>query len=119
MKTTLKGVSLLRDPRLNKSTAFSEAEREALGLDGLVREGLDSEETQIKRGRPRCEMLWEFQSESSPFIPPAPSAASVDATRPDGLRHQQRVAPARSAGCNNASAIAQNKTGFLREAALQ
>jgi malate dehydrogenase (oxaloacetate-decarboxylating)(NADP+) len=49
MKTTLKGVSLLRDPRLNKSTAFSEAEREALGLVGLVPEGLDSEETQIKR----------------------------------------------------------------------
>ena len=30
--TTPRGLSLLRDPRLNKSTAFTEAEREALGL---------------------------------------------------------------------------------------
>src|SRR5215471_20849701 len=49
MNTTLKGVSLLRDPRLNKSTAFSEAEREGLGLIGLVPEGIDSEDTQIQR----------------------------------------------------------------------
>jgi hypothetical protein len=33
MTTTLRGKALLRDPRLNKSTAFTEAEREALGLD--------------------------------------------------------------------------------------
>ena len=43
------GVSLLRDPRMNKSTAFSEAEREALGLIGLVPEGIDTEDTQIRR----------------------------------------------------------------------
>ena len=49
MTTTLSGLSLLRDPRLNKSTAFTEAEREALGLVGLVPEGIDSEDTQIKR----------------------------------------------------------------------
>src|SRR5271156_4002038 len=46
---TLRGISLLRDPHLNKSTAYSEAEREALGLVGLVPEGIDSEDTQIKR----------------------------------------------------------------------
>ena len=44
-----RGLALLRDPRLNKSTAFSEAEREALGLVGLLPEGIDSEETQIDR----------------------------------------------------------------------
>ncbi len=33
MTTKLRGVALLRDPHLNKSTAFTEAEREALGLD--------------------------------------------------------------------------------------
>jgi malate dehydrogenase (oxaloacetate-decarboxylating)(NADP+) len=44
-----RGVSLLRDPRLNKSTAFSEFEREALGLVGLVPEGVDTEETQLRR----------------------------------------------------------------------
>ena len=49
MTTTLRGIFLLRDPRLNKSTAFSEAEREALGLIGLVPEGIDSEDTQVQR----------------------------------------------------------------------
>jgi len=49
MATTLRGTSLLRDPRLNKSTAFSEAEREGLGLAGLVPEGIDSEDTQVQR----------------------------------------------------------------------
>jgi malate dehydrogenase (oxaloacetate-decarboxylating)(NADP+) len=43
------GVHLLRDPLLNKSTAFTEAEREALGLVGLVPEGLDTEENQLRR----------------------------------------------------------------------
>ncbi len=49
MPTTLRGVALLRDPRQNKSTAFTESEREGLGLLGLVPEGFDTEETQIQR----------------------------------------------------------------------
>ena len=49
MATTLRGISVLRDPRLNKSTAFSEAEREALAIVGLVPEGVDDEDTQIQR----------------------------------------------------------------------
>ena len=49
MTTKLRGISVLRDPRLNKSTAFTDAEREALGLVGLVPEGIDSEDTQIQR----------------------------------------------------------------------
>jgi malate dehydrogenase (oxaloacetate-decarboxylating)(NADP+) len=49
MPTKLNGVSVLRDPRLNKSTAFTESEREGLGLVGLVPEGIDSEDTQIQR----------------------------------------------------------------------
>ncbi len=49
MTTTLRGLALLRDPELNKSTAFIESEREALGLLGLLPEGIDSEETQIQR----------------------------------------------------------------------
>jgi malate dehydrogenase (oxaloacetate-decarboxylating)(NADP+) len=44
-----RGMHLLRDPRLNKSTAFTEPEREALGLIGLVPEGVDTEETQLRR----------------------------------------------------------------------
>ena len=49
MATKLNGVSVLRDPRLNKSTAFTESEREGLGLVGLVPEGIDSEDTQLQR----------------------------------------------------------------------
>ncbi len=49
MKTELRGKALLQDPRLNKSTAFTEAEREALGLVGLVPEGIDTAETQVHR----------------------------------------------------------------------
>ncbi len=44
-----RGVALLRDPQLNKSTAFTESEREALGLVGLLPEGIDSAETQVTR----------------------------------------------------------------------
>ncbi len=49
MTTTPRGLALLRDPQLNKSTAFTESEREALGLLGLLPEGIDSEQTQIQR----------------------------------------------------------------------
>jgi len=49
MTTNLRGAALLRDPRLNKSTAFSEIERNALGLVGLVPEGIDSQDSQIQR----------------------------------------------------------------------
>src|SRR5262245_56552233 len=44
-----RGVHLLRDPRLNKSTAFTEPEREALALTGLVPEGIDTAENQLRR----------------------------------------------------------------------
>ncbi|MGZ8994701.1 MAG: hypothetical protein ACXW16_11860 [Burkholderiaceae bacterium] len=44
-----RGVDILRDPRLNKMTCFSEEEREAFGLVGLVPEGIDTETTQVQR----------------------------------------------------------------------
>src|SRR3984893_17552995 len=44
-----RGIDVLRDPQLNKSTAFTEAEREALGLTGLLPAVVDSEETQVQR----------------------------------------------------------------------
>ena len=44
-----RGMELLRDPRLNKSTAFTEDEREELGLTGLLPAGVDTEQTQIRR----------------------------------------------------------------------
>lgn len=49
MTSTPRGLALLRDPQLNKSTAFTESEREELGLIGLLPEGIDSEQTQIER----------------------------------------------------------------------
>jgi malate dehydrogenase (oxaloacetate-decarboxylating)(NADP+) len=44
-----RGIDLLHDPRLNKSTGFSEAERQALGLVGLVPDVTESIETQLSR----------------------------------------------------------------------
>src|SRR5438132_13898418 len=44
-----RGIDLLRDPQLNKSTAFTAAEREALGLTGLLPAGVDNEENQVRR----------------------------------------------------------------------
>jgi len=44
-----KGIDLLRDPMLNKGTAFTRAEREALGLSGLLPVRVDSLEDQVQR----------------------------------------------------------------------
>ena len=53
MKPNLKnlptGLRLMQDPSLNKGTAFSEAEREALGLRGLVPPHIQSINDQVKR----------------------------------------------------------------------
>jgi malate dehydrogenase (oxaloacetate-decarboxylating)(NADP+) len=43
------GIDLLRDPSLNKSTAFTEAEKEALGLTGLVPDVTETEDLQLQR----------------------------------------------------------------------
>ena len=44
-----RGVEVLRDPSLNKSTGFTEAEKEALGLVGLVPDVTESEDLQLQR----------------------------------------------------------------------
>ena len=44
-----RGIEVLHDPRLNKSTGFTEAERQALGLVGLVPDVTESIETQLDR----------------------------------------------------------------------
>ena len=43
------GIEILHDPELNKSTAFTEAERQALGLVGLLPDETESIETQLTR----------------------------------------------------------------------
>ena len=47
--TAKHGVELLHDPSLNKSTAFTEAEKQALGLVGLLPDVTESEELQLQR----------------------------------------------------------------------
>lgn len=44
-----RGLDLLHDPQLNKSTAFTEAERESLGLTGLLPSEVETEEAQFQR----------------------------------------------------------------------
>ncbi len=44
-----RGADILHDPRLNKLGAFSEAERQALGLVGLLPEGVSTLELQVRR----------------------------------------------------------------------
>ncbi|MBP1709110.1 MAG: NAD-dependent malic enzyme [Deltaproteobacteria bacterium] len=44
-----RGIDVLRDPEINKSIAFTDAERDALGLTGLLPSGCDTEETQVQR----------------------------------------------------------------------
>jgi malate dehydrogenase (oxaloacetate-decarboxylating)(NADP+) len=50
MTSTAKhGIELLHDPSLNKSTAFSEAEKQALGLVGLIPDVPETEDLQLQR----------------------------------------------------------------------
>lgn len=44
-----RGIELLHDPTLNKSTAFTEAERQALGLTGLVPDVSETADIQVRR----------------------------------------------------------------------
>ena len=43
------GIDLLQDPSLNKSTAFTEAEKQALGIVGLVPDVTEKVDVQLKR----------------------------------------------------------------------
>lgn len=49
--TILRGTELLNDPLLNKGTAFSRAERQALGLESLLPWQVESIEAQVERCR--------------------------------------------------------------------
>ena len=43
------GISLLHDPVFNKGTAFTDKERDALGLRGLLPPRVNTQETQMDR----------------------------------------------------------------------
>src|SRR3982074_1720100 len=49
MSTNKRGMDFLQDPSLNKSTAFSEAEKQALGIVGLVPDVTETEDLQLSR----------------------------------------------------------------------
>jgi len=55
------GMALLHDPMLNKGTAFSEAERDALGLRGLLPPHVSTPEQQARRA------LENFRRKTSPL----------------------------------------------------
>ena len=49
MPTNKRGIELLQDPSLNKSTAFTEAEKRALGIVGLVPDVTETGDLQLSR----------------------------------------------------------------------
>lgn len=49
MTTTKRGIELLHDPSLNKSTAFSDSEKQAFGIVGLVPDVAETEDLQLSR----------------------------------------------------------------------
>ncbi len=53
IRTRLRGIDLLRDPRLNKGTAFTEAERDRFGLHGLLPPHVGTIHDQVARRRGR------------------------------------------------------------------
>jgi malate dehydrogenase (oxaloacetate-decarboxylating)(NADP+) len=49
MTTNKRGIELLHDPSLNKSTAFTETEKQSLGIVGLVPDVTETEDLQLQR----------------------------------------------------------------------
>jgi malate dehydrogenase (oxaloacetate-decarboxylating)(NADP+) len=49
MQTNKHGIELLQDPAINKSTAFTEAEKQELGLVGLLPDVTETEDLQLSR----------------------------------------------------------------------
>ena len=49
MRSSKHGIDLLLDPSLNKSTAFTEAEKQAFGIVGLVPDVTETEDLQLSR----------------------------------------------------------------------
>jgi malate dehydrogenase (oxaloacetate-decarboxylating)(NADP+) len=56
-----KGLSLLHDPTLNKGTAFTDAERDALGIRGLLPPHVHTQEEQVAR------VLENFRRKTTPL----------------------------------------------------
>ena len=60
-----RGIALLRDPLLNKGTAFTQEEREALGLRGLLPAHVHTQEEQMDRV---LQQLWRMADPLDRFV---------------------------------------------------
>src|SRR5215813_8475914 len=49
MTNEIRGIRVLQDPKLNKSTAFTESEKQSLGLVGLLPDVTENEDLQLQR----------------------------------------------------------------------
>ena len=67
VKTALSGYELLNDPLLNKGTAFTEAERDAFDLHGLLPPNVGTLEEQASR-RLKCCASFETDLERYAFL---------------------------------------------------
>ncbi len=56
-----RGIDVLRDPSLNKGSAFPNRERMALGLEGLLPPGVSTLESQIRR------VMWNLRNKAEPL----------------------------------------------------
>ena len=100
-------MDLLQEPRLNKSTAFADAEREALGLTGLLPDVVESEDMQLKRvlqqlGHKTSDLdryiylVGPARSQRDPVLPDhdvRSGALPADRLRPDRRRGLPEVRP--------------------------
>ena len=59
MTSNTQGVEFLRNPSVNKATAYTETEKQSLGLVGLVPDVTETIDTQLSR------VLWQLQQKSS------------------------------------------------------
>ena len=86
LEVSVKGPDLLRDPLLNKGTAFSESERDAFDLHGLLPPHLGTLEGQIDR------RLKAFRAEQTPMSRSTSSSASCRIrTRPSSMRSSATI----------------------------
>jgi hypothetical protein len=76
MANEVRGIRVLQDPKLNKSTAFTESEKQALGLVGLVADVIETEDEQLQRVDGHCALsatlLYQSRSNTPTFLVPAP-----------------------------------------------
>src|SRR5215813_14311544 len=104
IKTTARGYQVLRDPALNKGTAFSAAERRALDLDGLLPPVVTTElEPQLERAYAAYRAAPTVADRTLALATPGTTRASLDAAPrllpilwPAPLRASPQCCPPRS-----------------------